>query len=127
MDLPYTPPPDTSLLNDWQRDFSIVTHPFAQVTLSGADEMEVLATVQRLQARGAISRVGAVFAPRRVGASTLAALAAPDDQVPIERIARRWSARGLKVNHNYQRANTATTSGSSPPQPTRWRSTAHWR
>jgi DNA-binding Lrp family transcriptional regulator len=53
-----------------------------------------------LQTRGAISRVGAVLAPRRVGASTLAALAAPPAE--IERIAALVSARP-EVNHNYQR------------------------
>ena len=100
MDSPYSPL-EYALLNAWQRDFPIVAHPFAEVGLKvGADETSVLATLRRLQARGAISRVGAVFAPRRVGASTLAALAAPEDR--IEEIAALVSARP-EVNHNYQR------------------------
>ena len=100
MDSPYTPL-EYSLLNVWQRDFPIVAHPFAEVGLKvGADETAVLATLRRLQARGAISRVGAVFAPRRIGASTLAALAAPPER--IEEIAALVSARP-EVNHNYQR------------------------
>ena len=100
MDSPYTPL-EFSLLNDWQRDFPIVAQPFGQLGARvGADETAVLATLQRLQRRGAISRVGAVLAPRRFGASTLAALAAPADA--IERIAALVSARP-EVNHNYQR------------------------
>ena len=100
MDSPYTPL-EYSLLNGWQRDFPIVAQPFAEVGLKvGADETAVLATLRRLQSRGAISRVGAVLAPRRIGASTLAALAAPPER--IEEIAALVSARP-QVNHNYQR------------------------
>ena len=100
MDSPYTPL-EYSLLNDWQRDFPISAQPFAQLGENvGADETAVLSTLRRLQSRGAISRVGAVLAPRRIGASTLAALAAPADD--IERIAALVSARP-EVNHNYQR------------------------
>jgi DNA-binding Lrp family transcriptional regulator len=100
MDSPYSPL-EYSLLNGWQRHFPIVAHPFAEVGLKvGADETAVLATLRRLQSRGAISRVGAVFAPRRIGASTLAALAAAPER--IEEIAALVSARP-EVNHNYQR------------------------
>jgi DNA-binding Lrp family transcriptional regulator len=108
MDSPYSPL-EFALLNGWQRDFPIVAHPFAEIGrrvmrsgihADGADETAVLATLRRLQARGAISRVGAVVAPRRVGASTLAALAAPPQR--IEEIAAQVSARP-EVNHNYQR------------------------
>lgn len=100
MDSPYSPL-EFALLNDWQRDFPIVERPFRQLGASaGADEAAVLATLRRLNGRGAISRVGAVFAPRRVGASTLAALAAPADR--LDEIAGLVSAHA-EVNHNYQR------------------------
>ena len=100
MDSPYSPL-EFALLNDWQRGFPIVAQPFQQLGAGvDANDTAILATLKRLQACGAISRVGAVFAPRRVGASTLAALAAPVDQ--IEQIAARVSARP-EVNHNYQR------------------------
>ena len=103
MDSPYTPL-EFALLNDWQRDFPITAQPFAQIGEKvGADDTAVLAALKRLAARGAISRVGAVLAPRRVGASTLAALAAPVAE--IERIAAKVSARP-EVNHNYQREHT---------------------
>ncbi|MDP2809475.1 MAG: Lrp/AsnC family transcriptional regulator [Rhodocyclaceae bacterium] len=112
MDSPYTHL-EFSLLNDWQRDFPITAQPFQQLaTRAGAcwpakrnprqteSETAVIETLKRLQERGAISRVGAVFAARRVGASTLAALAAPAEQ--LEQIAAQVSARP-EVNHNYQR------------------------
>lgn len=100
MDSAYTPL-EFALLNGWQRDFPVVAQPFGQLgTRVGADETAILETLKRLQARGAISRIGAVFAPRRVGASTLAALAAPAEK--LEQIAAQVSARP-EVNHNYQR------------------------
>lgn len=100
MGSPYTPF-EYALLNDWQRDFPIVARPFAEIAARvGADETAVLAALGHLQSHGAISRVGAVFAPRRVGASTLAALAAPADRIEV--IAALVSARP-EVNHNYQR------------------------
>jgi DNA-binding Lrp family transcriptional regulator len=100
MDSPYSPL-EFALLNDWQRDFPIAAQPFEAIGRKvGAGETAVLATLKRLNGRGAISRVGAVFAPRRVGASTLAALAAPAER--LEEIADLVSAHA-EVNHNYQR------------------------
>lgn len=100
MDSPYTPL-EFDLLNGWQRDFPITPRPFEKLAaIVGAGETAILATLERLRQCGAISRIGAVFAPRRVGASTLAALAAPAER--LEEIAARVSARA-EVNHNYQR------------------------
>ena len=100
MDAPYSPL-EFALLNGWQRDFPIMPRPFEHLgTTVGAGETAVLGTLERLQRRGAISRVGAVFGARRVGASTLAALAAPAER--LEEIAASISARP-EVNHNYQR------------------------
>ena len=100
MDALYSPL-EFALLNGWQRDFPIIARPFDQLGgIVGAGETAVIEMLSRLQGRGAISRVGAVFAPRRVGASTLAALAAPLDR--LEEIAVRVSARP-EVNHNYRR------------------------
>jgi DNA-binding Lrp family transcriptional regulator len=100
MDSPYSPL-EFALLNAWQRDFPLVPRPFAAIAAAvGTDEAAVLETLRRLAERGAISRVGAVFAPRRVGASTLAALAAPPDR--LDEVAALVSAHA-EVNHNYQR------------------------
>ncbi|NMG15203.1 Lrp/AsnC family transcriptional regulator [Aromatoleum bremense] len=89
------------LLNDYQRGFPLVSEPFAAIGAEcGLSEPAVLAALQDWLRSGVVSRVGAVFAPRRVGASALAALAAPASR--LESIAARVSAVP-EVNHNYQR------------------------
>ncbi len=89
------------LLNDWQRDFPLVSRPFARIGESvGMAEHEVIAAYRRFIDDGLVSRVGAVFAPRRLGASALAALAAPPER--LEEVAARIS-REPAINHNYQR------------------------
>lgn len=97
-------PPQTlefRLLNEFQRNFPLSDRPFAEVAQRlCSDEATVLATVQRLQQEGAISRIGAVFAPRSIGASTLAALAVPPAR--LDEVAAQVSAHA-GVNHNYER------------------------
>lgn len=89
------------LLNDFQRGFPLVPRPFAAIAAEcGLREDEVLDALQAWQASGVVGRVGAVFAPRRIGASALAALAAPAER--LDEIAARVSAVA-EVNHNYQR------------------------
>ncbi|MDP1526464.1 MAG: Lrp/AsnC family transcriptional regulator [Rhodocyclaceae bacterium] len=89
------------LLNEFQRDLPLTPAPFAAMAQTlGSDEATVIAELQRLQASGTISRVGAVFAPRSVGASTLAALAVPPAQ--LEAVAAQVSQHA-GVNHNYER------------------------
>lgn len=89
------------LLNDYQRGLPLVSEPFAAMAAAcGLDEATVLTTLQAWVASGVVSRVGAVFAPRRFGASALAALSAPAGR--LEEIAARISAVA-EVNHNYQR------------------------
>jgi DNA-binding Lrp family transcriptional regulator len=89
------------LLNEYQRDFPVCAAPYAEIGRQlGVGESEVIATLESLQARGLISRVGPVFAPRRAGASTLAALAVP--AAGLEAVAALVS-RYEEVNHNYQR------------------------
>jgi DNA-binding Lrp family transcriptional regulator len=107
---PDTPPPGTEghcrdldfrLLNEYQRGFPLVARPFRAIADAlDCDEESVLALLRKLAAEGSVSRVGAVFAPRRVGASTLAALAAP--AAHLDRIAALVNARP-EVNHNYER------------------------
>jgi DNA-binding Lrp family transcriptional regulator len=89
------------LLNDFQRDFPLCAEPFQVLAEQcGVSVDEVLATLRSLAERGLISRVGPVFAPRRAGASTLAALAVPEEK--LEAVARLVS-NIEEVNHNYQR------------------------
>lgn len=89
------------LLNDYQRDFPLTPRPYADIARQlGASEAEVLAALAGLQKRGAVSRVGAVLAPGRVGASTLAALAVPAAR--LEAVAELLNGYP-EVNHNYER------------------------
>jgi len=89
------------LLNEYQRDFPLCTSPFALIAdQQGVTEEEVIETLESLQQRGLISRVGPVFAPQRAGASTLAALSVPGDE--LQRVADIVS-NFEEVNHNYER------------------------
>lgn len=92
---------DRRLLDDFQSGIPLAPRPFALMAEQlGVAEAEVIARLQRLTEAGAISRVGPVFRPRQVGASTLAAMA-----VPPERLAEVATlVNGFpEVNHNYQR------------------------
>jgi DNA-binding Lrp family transcriptional regulator len=89
------------LLNDFQRNFPLDPAPFARIARSLDTTAEtVLTTLKELQARGAVSRVGPVFRPNTVGASTLAAMAVPLQR--LEAVAAIVSAYP-QVNHNYER------------------------
>ncbi|WP_198674615.1 Lrp/AsnC family transcriptional regulator [Rhodoferax ferrireducens] len=89
------------LLNDYQKDFPLVAHPFAELAQHlDVEEATVISTLQSMQQRGLVSRIGAVFRPNVVGVSALAALAVPPAR--LEEVAARVSAR-IEVNHNYQR------------------------
>lgn len=89
------------LVNDFQRAFPLCEAPYAVVAKAlHVTEDWVLDTLRRLADEGIVSRVGAVFRPGSVGASTLAAMAVPPARLAA--VARVVSAhRG--VNHNYER------------------------
>lgn len=90
-----------ALLDDWQRDFPLVARPFAHMAdRLGVTESEVIAGLGRQMGAGRISRIGATCAPNTVSASTLAAIAAPDDR--IEEVAGVIGAEP-GVNHSYLR------------------------
>ena len=89
------------LLNEFQRDFPLCSAPFAELAARlGVGERTVLSGLEKLRREGKISRVGAVFAPKRIGASTLAAMAVPPEQ--LEAVAAAVN-RFPEVNHNYER------------------------
>lgn len=89
------------LLNEFQQGMPLTSNPYADIARQlGVYETTVLETLQRLQTEGVVSRIGAVFRPNRVGASTLAAMAVPPDE--IEDIAEIVSGFD-EVNHNYER------------------------
>lgn len=92
---------DFHLLNDFQRDFPLCPAPFAELASRlGVAEKIVLGRLDNLRREGKISRVGAVFAPKRIGASTLAAMAVPPEK--LEAVAAAVN-RFPEVNHNYER------------------------
>lgn len=96
-----TDPIDRALLDDWQRDFPVTERPFQVLAyVLGLTEDEVIDRLARMRAAGRITRVGATIAPGTVSASTLAAVAAPEDQ--IESVAAIIDSEP-GVNHNYQR------------------------
>jgi DNA-binding Lrp family transcriptional regulator len=89
------------LLNEFQQGMPLTSAPYADIARQlGVYETTVLETLQRLQTEGVISRVGAVFRPNRIGASTLAAMAVPVDE--LEDVAAMVN-QFAEVNHNYER------------------------
>lgn len=88
-------------VNSWQRGFPLTPRPFAEIGKhTGFSEDSVIARFVELQRQGVIDRVGPVFRPNTVGASSLAAMA-----VPPERLAAvaAFVSGEPGVNHNYER------------------------
>lgn len=89
------------LLNDFQQGIPLTPEPFAEIARQlGVYQTTVVNAFQQLQTEGVVSRIGAVFRPNRVGASTLAAMAVPPAE--LEAVAARVNGFA-EVNHNYER------------------------
>jgi len=89
------------LLNDFQDGLPLTPRPYkAMAEQLGTTEAEVIRGLQGLLEAGLISRVGPVFRPNRVGASTLAAMAVPEAR--LAQVAELVSSYP-EVNHNYER------------------------
>lgn len=94
-------PIDQKLLDNFQRDFPLVERPFARIANDlNISEETVLARLAALKETGRIARVGATVRPNTAGASTLAAMAVPEDR--IETVAAQVGAEP-GVNHSYLR------------------------
>jgi DNA-binding Lrp family transcriptional regulator len=92
---------DPRLVNAWQRGFPLVPRPFAEIAARcGSTEAQVLEEFRLFQSSGLVDRVGPVFRPRTVGASTLAAMAVPRER--LEELAARVGGYA-GVNHSYER------------------------
>ncbi|MDG4602648.1 MAG: AsnC family transcriptional regulator [Defluviicoccus sp.] len=92
---------DHRLLDAYQRDFPLEPRPFAKIAADlGIAEAEVIEQFAALRDTGKITRIGAIVRPNSIGASTLAALCVPAEEV--ERIAALVCAHG-QVNHCYER------------------------
>lgn len=92
---------DRRLLSDFQNGFPLVPEPYAEVAGQlGLEQAEVIARLERLSGAGAVSRVGPVFRPKRIGVSTLAAMAVPPGRLfDVARLVSGFP----EVNHNYER------------------------
>jgi DNA-binding Lrp family transcriptional regulator len=92
---------DFQIVNPWQRGFPLAPRPFAAIgeKVSLAEE-QVITRYHEMQKRGVIDRVGPVFRPNTVGASSLAAMAVPRERLAA--IAALVSGEP-GVNHNYER------------------------
>ena len=92
---------DYRLLHDFQKNFPLCPAPFAELAgRLGIAESMVLRVLEQMRRDGKIARVGAVFAPKRIGASTLAAMAVPPEK--LDAVAKAVN-RFPEVNHNYER------------------------
>ncbi len=95
---------DRQLIDLYQRNLPLSERPFLEMARTlGISEAEVIRRLQSLQERQVITRVGPVFEHSRAGASLLAAVAAPEQQMDL--VAARIS-RAPGVNHNYAREHT---------------------
>ena len=95
---------DKQLINLYQRDLPVCDRPYQAMSRQlGIAEEEVIERLQSLQDSQVLSRVGPVFEHSRAGASLLAALAVPDEQIDLV-AARVNLAPG--ANHNYAREHT---------------------
>ena len=94
-------PLEQCLLNEYQHGFPVCNEPFAAIAAHlGVTEAQIIATLNSLQQRGLVSRVGPVFAAQRAGASTLAALSVSQDRLQaVADLVSRYD----EVNHNYER------------------------
>ncbi len=92
---------EQSLLNDFQHGLPLTPTPYAAMAEElGVTEAQVIQALERMQARGAISRVGPVFRTHSIGVSTLAAMAVPAKR--LDEVAALVSSFEA-VNHNYER------------------------
>lgn len=92
---------DRRLLDEFQRDFPLCARPYeAMAKRLGCDEATVIERLARLERHGYVSRVGPVFRPNVLGASTLAAMAIPAER--LQEVADLVSSYA-EVNHNYER------------------------
>ena len=89
------------LIDAYQKGLPVCSRPYLEMANRlGTTEGEVIGALDELKTNGALSRVGPVFNHKKAGASTLAAMAVPEDELAA--VAERVNAfEG--VNHNYAR------------------------
>ena len=92
---------DAALVDGYQSGFPVEERPFRSVSADlGVDEREALSRVRNLREQGVFRRFGPVLNPPVIGASTLAAVQAPEER--FDAVAETVNAYP-QVNHNYRR------------------------
>ena len=92
---------DRRLLDAYRRDFPVCETPFAEIASRlHCQASEVLRRFAVLERCGVVSRIGPVFAPGCIGASTLAAMAVP--RARLESVSE-WVNRYRAVSHTHER------------------------
>lgn len=93
--------PALVLADHWQREFPLQPDPFAAIAAEAdLSRQEAIELLQSLCDQGVLARIGATVRPNTAGASTLAAMAVPENR--LHDVAMLVSEhRG--VNHNYER------------------------
>ncbi|RLU02919.1 MAG: Lrp/AsnC family transcriptional regulator [Ketobacter sp.] len=89
------------LIDRYQKGFPVGARPFRMLAEElGVKEQEVIDCLRQLKSQRVISRVGPVFDHHRAGASTLAALAVPEERLTeVADFVNSFAG----VNHNYER------------------------
>lgn len=96
-------PLQSDLLDIAQRDFPLSPRPYAELALRlGVREDDVIDAFAAMRDARLLSRIGAVYRPGSAGASTLAAIAVPPEN--LDAVAAVVTAFP-EVNHNYEREN----------------------
>lgn len=92
---------EQQLIDEYQKGLPVCSRPYLEMgNRLGASERDVVAALTRLKENGTLSRIGPVFNHKKAGASTLAAMAVPENE--LAEVAERINAfEG--VNHNYAR------------------------
>ncbi|WP_417791500.1 Lrp/AsnC family transcriptional regulator [Stutzerimonas xanthomarina] len=89
------------LIDRFQHGMPLCAEPYrAMADALECSEDDVLTCLEQLEDSGGLSRIGPVFEHSRAGASTLVALAVPEER--LERVAELIN-RYPEVNHNYLR------------------------
>jgi len=92
------------IINKYQKQFPLTSQPYlAMAEQLKCSEQEVLECLALLSTQDIISRVGPVFDHKKAGASTLAAIAAPEAEIDqVAALVNQFE----QVNHNYAREHT---------------------
>jgi len=92
---------ESLLVEHFQHNLPLVIRPYeAMGDLVGCSGETVIEALRDLTSSGRISRVGPVFRPNTIGASTLAAMAVPASR--LDTVAELVNVH-REINHNYQR------------------------